>query len=46
MQTLERYHSFKSDSAHQLFQGGKKMSEDNGCGYGGMLDKYYEPGPY
>lgn len=46
MYSLEKYHSFKSDSAHQLFQGSKRMLEDNGCGYGGMLDKFYAPGTY
>lgn len=35
-------HPFQSYSSHQLFFRNKRMSEDNGCGYGGMLDKFYE----
>lgn len=35
-------HSFHSYSSHNLFGKSKKMSEDNGCGYGGFLDKFYE----
>jgi hypothetical protein len=39
---LRNIHSFKSYSPHKLFERTKRMMEDNGCGNGGMLDKYYE----
>lgn len=45
MQKLNQIHNFKSYSAHRLFPP-YHSSEDNNCGWGGMLDKYYETDSY
>lgn len=39
---MKKVHDFKSYSAHKLFEKGNRSQEDNNCGWGGMLDKFYD----